>query len=265
MPELPEVQIIVDQLKRHLIGCRIGQISTGSNAKIEGNINSLKNQVVEDICRKGKVIAFKLSDANTLLFQLALTGKLSIFPVDYLLQKHDHISINMGQNLLVFNDARRIGRCVVTKSKLEDLFVHWGVDALDDAFSTEYAYSIMSKRKKCVKNLLMDNSFVMGIGNIYACEILWKSKVHPARYCNALSKDEVGLIVAESKIILRNAIEKGGTTFRDYRQVDGSKGLYQNSLIVYRKDTCIACKGSIKKIPLAGRSSYFCPSCQDIN
>ena len=242
MPELPEVETIRRQLVQKIVGKR------------------LDTQQVINVRRRGKILMVDFDDGSSLVFHLKLTGQL-IFngkPSPY---TRKVFNFDDGSQL-VFNDARKFGwwKKVKETKKIEERF---GPEALKINLGTLKA--LLQKRPNSkIKPLLMDQTFIAGIGNIYSDEILFNAKVHPLRQVKTLSGKEIQQIHQNIKKILEKAIQHRGTTEQYYRDACGREGDYTKYLQIYRREgeKCSRCGSIIKRVKLAGRSAHFCPKCQ---
>lgn len=273
MPELPEIETIKHRLapkvedqvivrvivRRHDLRWPI----SGSFTKI------LAKQTIQKLERRGKYLLFHC-DQGCLLIHLGMSGVLTIVPQKTKLKKHDHVDICfVNAECLRFCDPRRFG-CIlwIGDDPLQHkLLKNLGVEPLSKKFNAKYLFAQIHARKIAIKQLLMNNKIVVGIGNIYAAEILFKTKIHPEACANKLTLAQCDKIVRAAKIILRQAIKAGGTTFRDYRASDGRPGYFQQKLFVYGRQhkKCKICSTKLKSIILSGRSTIFCPKCQKFN
>lgn len=270
MPELPEVetckngiapyilhQVIVDVIVRHF------QLRW----PIPKNIKSLiKNQKILDIQRRAKYIIVTL-EQGYLLLHLGMSGHFYICSPQTPLQKHDHIDFVFSPNLcLRYHDPRRFGAIIWTQSSpfLHPLLIHLGPEPLDQLFDEKYLYQISRKRTTPIKNFIMNPKIVVGIGNIYANEALFQSKIHPLMPAGKLSLKAYRTLVEQIKMILTQAIIAGGTTLNDFKQSDGKPGYFKQNLQVYgrRQQKCYQCGTLIETITCGQRSSFFCPNCQ---
>ena len=196
-----------------------------------------------------------------------MTGRLGIFPHKSPKLKHDHCFWLLDNNMeMRFNDTRRFGSIQIagSENELEKLFIHFGPDPFSETFNAEYLLMRAEGRKVAVKNFIMDNRIVPGIGNIYASETLYAAGIHPARNIASLTFEEWHDIVRQSRRILKKAIKSGGTTISDYVNSNGEKGYFQVGLLVYGQNgkPCKKCGHHIEKSVISGRGSFFCPVCQ---
>lgn len=263
MPELPEVETIVRYLRPKVRGKRILGIEVYGKRVLRNHRNPEKfkrtvtGKKVETIGRIGKNIIFVLDDGTRLVFHLMMTGQLLLNPR----QKAGHERLRMrlsGGNCLVFNDVRQFGWCRIIK--LPQQLV--GPDALSLNF--KIFKSLIRPRRVMIKNLLLNQKFIAGIGNIYSDEILWHAGIKPMRKADSLTSGEIKKLYAAMRHVLNLAIRKEGTSARDYRKPDGSEGGYYEIRKVYQRagDRCSRCGAIIKRIKVGSRSAHFCPKHQ---
>lgn len=263
MPELPEVQTIINGLKekifdkeiREIIELRPGTVIHQIPAGDLGKINS--------IARRGKYIIIQTCENIKVIIHLRMTGKL-IYETD--LNKtsaHARAEIVFADNTkLIFNDVRTFGKIQIVREQDEvEGFKHLGAEPLAKEFQTSYLAEKLKKRHVPIKSILLDQSVIAGLGNIYAAEILFLAKIDPRKQADKLKLEEIDDIVKQTKLVLMEAIKHNGTTISDYRSVEDKSGEFQNFLKVYGKKTC-ECGEKISKIKQAGRSTYFCGKCQ---
>ena len=270
MPEMPEVETIRKQLGRALKGKKIERVLVSLPKMVKAPLGKFKKTVegakIEGVERRAKLLLIKLSGGNFLIIHLKLSGQL-IFNGE--VGKHSHIVYYFTDgNHLVHNDLRKFGFVkLVSEKELEKFFdkMNFGPEPLSKNFSFGLFKKRIEKRKKSViKTLLMNQSFISGIGNIYACEILFSAKILPDRKIGTLKDREVKAVYEAIKNILSLALKKKGASDRDYVDVYGRKGGYMPSAKVYQREgkDCFVCGTKIKRVKMGGRSSYFCPRCQ---
>ena len=270
MPELPEVETVKNGLIKKVKGlkitdCRIrwnGIIAYPEPTKF---INEIKNQTINDILRRGKILMFILDDYY-LTSHLRMEGKYFIKDKTEALSKHDHVIFTLSNNKeLRYNDTRKFGKMhLVKKDELDKTpIAKLGKEPWDKDLTVTYLKDKLNK-KKAIKTLLLDQSIITGIGNIYADEILFLSRISPETYGKDLTKKNLEDIIINTQNVLSKAIELGGTTIHTYTSVDGITGLFQQELLVHgKKDLpCPNCNTTIKKIEVNGRGTYYCPNCQ---
>lgn len=265
MPELPEVQTIINGLNKKVISKTISSIIEKRRGTIifGENIKICEFGKIENIKRRGKYIIIKTSKDLKLIIHLRMTGKL-IFEKDLNnSSSHSRAEIIFSDKTkLIFDDVRTFGKIqIINVNKTINSLQKLGVEPLSDDFNTEYLKNELKNRKALIKNVLLDQKVIAGLGNIYVAEILFRAKVHPATTSNKLKTTELKRIVSETKSVLQEAIKHNGTTISDYRSVEDKTGEFQNFLRVYGKETC-ECGAMIQKIKQAGRSTYFCMECQ---
>ena len=269
MPELPEVQTTVYGLQS-LVNHQITNIfiySTKLRYKVPLNIkNLLINNKIINIYRVGKYIIFNLRNRYSLIIHLGMSGRLRILKNNKLKRKkHDHFIMIIKELLLIYNDPRKFG--FIDLVKTEKIFKkkyiqNLGFDALDIRLSTDYLYNKINKSTVPIKQILLNQSIISGIGNIYACEILFNAKISPfKRGCN-ISFVELKKLILSIRKILNKAIESGGSTLRDYKNTDGTIGNFQKNFKVYdREGKKINGEKILRKIQY-GRSTFYCPKIQ---
>ena len=274
MPELPEVETIKNALIKAVDKANITKVSIFNNhfRKIipDDFARRIEGAQIMAIRRKAKYLLLELSNGLTVIWHLGMSGKVKIsdFPPENL-EKHDHVLIETDKGTVVFNDVRRFGMLTYEETdKLDDcsLFSHIGADPFDERLDGLYLYNKLQNKKIPIKAALLDQEIVNGIGNIYASEALFDAGIRPTRPAGELSRKDCGKLLESVRRILRRAIEAGGSSIHDYRKPDGSLGYFQNMHCVYNKTgqkcpgcTCnVAQTGGIKKIVLAGRSTFYC-------
>lgn len=258
MPELPEVYTMIQGLKT-LIGRKI-KIVWADKPKILNIVKKTEGRKILGVERKGKNIILSLSGGFSLLMHPKMTGRFLLNKRD----KYERIIFNfVERDFLTFSDKRRFANIVFgPKLEIEKKLNSLGEDALNISF--EKFKNVLCSKKTKVKQTLMDQTVVAGIGNIYADEILWKSKVYPEKLSNSLSGTELKKIFLAMNLILKKSIKLRGVSIQDYRDVFGEMGEYQNHLLVYGRtgEDCKRCKTKIQRIKIAQRSTHFCPKCQ---
>ena len=270
MPELPEVETTIKGLKP-LIGTFITNIKIHTpklRFLIPKNIKNIKrNTKIEQIKRRGKFIIICLSSDYSIVIHLGMSGRLRLFDINkYTKIKHDHFILKTNnEHLLVFNDARKFGFVDYDKSKKilkRKYIVNLGREALDFYLTGKYLKSKISNKTVPIKQILLDQKIIAGVGNIYASEILFNAKISPLELGKDLSLIQCSKLITSTKKILTNAINSGGSTLRDYVSTDGTLGNFQNDFKVYNREGKKIKGNLIKKIVQYGRSTYFCPELQ---
>jgi len=281
MPELPEVETVVRRLTEVLPGKTIIELSVLRDKSFQGNPSFLLDQQIKSISRRAKIICLHLTNEKIVLIYLKMTGQLiyhskdkkiggghpSADWVNQLPSSHTRIIAHLNDgDKLFFNDMRVFGWWKIIDPKdLEFEFRNYGPDVNTVDFSLEYLTEKLVKKSMPIKQVIMDNSTVAGIGNIYASEALYLAGIDPRRSAKSLDKKEIKDLYNFAKQVIDAGIIAGGTTF-DGKYVDifGMAGQYQNQLNVYGQDgkSCLKCGALINKVKLGGRGSFFCPNCQ---
>ena len=272
MPELPEVETVKETLKLKLIGKKIKDVKIYYDGiiaypEIKEFSKQIKNLPIKDINRRGKWLMFDL-DKYYLLSHLRMEGKYFFKTKGDKLDNHEHVVFSLDSNEeLRYRDTRKFGKMYLIKKEdinnvgpIKDL----GLEPWDTNLTKEYLKDKYKTKKLPIKTVLLDQSIIVGIGNIYADEILFLSKLNPLIKCCDLNDDDLENIIKYTKEVLEKAIKLGGTTIRTYTSVDGVHGRFQNELLVHGKDndSCPACGRAIKKIRVGGRGTYYCSNCQ---
>lgn len=273
MPELPEVEVIRRGLAPLLTGRRVARISW-SDKKLRAPMPHallhqwILGQRIRGVDRRAKYLLIRMENLATLVFHLGMTGKMGLAPQETPPAKHDHLQLLLDNGSeLRFNDSRRFGAVLVLPPGGEheaECFGNQGPEPFSKAFCAEYLAHRAHSRTMPVKLFLMDGRVVAGIGNIYANEILFAVRIHPATPAAEVSRKEWQEVVRHSRMILKKAIKAGGSTISDFLNANGEKGYFQLSLNVYNRQgtPCSACKTPIEKSVMGGRATYFCPRCQ---
>jgi formamidopyrimidine-DNA glycosylase len=286
MPELPEVEVLKRSLQKKIRFLKIIRIRINNRNlryKVPYSINkNLKGRVVNNISRISKYLIFHINFSKKLLIHLGMSGTIhlikkknknntnaSFYHSSYLPQKHNHIEISFSNNIkMIYNDPRRFGYLKLLKKNylLEKPIINLGPDPFSYKFNLKYIKNFIYKKKINIKNLLMNQTFVGGIGNIYANEILYYCKLRPTKTVNQLSKKNILNIILQAKKVLNKAIIFGGSSIRDFKKTDGVPGNFQQNFKVYGKNNAQCprhgCDGYIQKILVSSRSAFYCPNCQ---
>lgn len=266
MPELPEVEVIVRELRPRLTGKVIeSAVVLWPKTFLNYHSVNLCGQKIFDVNRHGKFIIFNLDDGY-IFTHLRMTGKYIFNNRDQQSEKHLRVYFNFKENArLYFYDARKFGRIVFTDHP-PDVLSNFGIDALDDSLDSERFFKLMKQKKQGVKAFLLDQKNISGMGNIYTDEALFKSGIHPLQETAAISKRKSAELFTTMRSTLQLAIENMGTTISDYRTTGGGFGSNQHFLQVYGRsgESCFKCGREIKKIKAAGRGTHFCPRCQKL-
>jgi formamidopyrimidine-DNA glycosylase len=271
MPELPEVEVILRGLAPRIAGRRILEVVPGEkllrrqSPAVELR-QWLRGRRLTGLSRRGKYLIFALEDGVRLLVHLGMTGRLLLGPAPLPARPHVHLVLHLEGGLeLGFQDVRRFGQVLVYPpgeplTPLEQV----GREPFSPEVTSVWLAAQARGRSRPVKNFLLDGRVLAGIGNIYACEILFAARLHPATPVSRLAPGDWRQLLQESRRILKDAIAKGGTTISDYLNSRGETGLFQLELQVYGRsgEPCPRCGAPIQRLVQAGRSSFFCPVCQ---
>lgn len=273
MPELPEVETTRRGIAPHLIGRRITSVvlrRPDLRWPIPPEVGALlPGQRIEEVERRAKYLLLH-TEVGSALLHLGMTGVLRVLPPDAPVGKHDHVDIaleatTVGARILRFTDARRFG-CLLWQppGTTHELLENLGPEPLTDAFDGDLLWHLSRGRTAAVKLFLMDNAVVVGVGNIYASEALFAAGIDPRRAAGSVSRARYARLAAEVKRILAWAIERGGTTLRDFINPDGMPGYFVRELQVYGREgePCRTCGTAIRQAVLGQRSTFWCPNCQ---
>ena len=286
MPELPEVEIVRESLNKKIRQKKVENVlvrNRNLRFKIPLNFeNFLRYQKILEVSRFSKYLIFRLSNKSFCLLHLGMSGTIhilcsrkknlvtntSFYSSPILPKKHNHVEIIFKNLRLVYNDPRRFGFFQILKNEnsLKKRFLNLGPEPFDRKFNEKYIYSSLRNKEKNIKNFLLDQNFVSGIGNIYANEILFLSKIRPTQKGATLNEKDCKKIAKNSQKVLRDAIDKGGSSIRDFKNTLGKKGNFQKKFNVYGRNglNCkrLRCQGIIKKKVISNRSTFYCSTCQ---
>ena len=269
MPELPEVETTLKAIKsfeKEVLNS-ISIYNPNLRWLVDNDINKkITGKRIKQIFRRAKYLIFDFNDYQ-LIVHLGMSGTLRIInKKDNFFKKHDHAELTFSKNKLIYNDPRRFGSIHITEDYNKHFLIkNLGPEPLLEEFSADYLFKAVQCSKTNIKNFIMNQRNVVGIGNIYASEILFRSGLDPRRICNTVTKSECGQITKNSKIVLEEAIKVGGTTLKDFFSAEGSAGYFKIQLNVYDRENkkCINCKELIIRIIQNQRASYFCKNCQN--
>ena len=286
MPELPEVEIVKQSLSKKITFKKIQKIiikNGNLRFKIAENfVRILKNSRIKKISRFSKYLIIFLDNNYYCIIHLGMSGtlhivnkrkknlltNLSFYHSPNLPKKHNHVHIFFDKFKIIYNDPRRFGfiRLIENKNKLDKFFSNYGPEPFDKAFNIPYFKKKLNNKSKNIKNYLIDQKFVSGIGNIYASEILYLSRINPIQKASLLTKNDCKKIILNSRKVLLKAIQKGGSSIKNFKNTLGKKGNFQKDFNVYDREglSCKRhkCKGVIKKNVITNRSTFFCVFCQ---
>ena len=286
MPELPEVEIVRQSLLKNIKGKKINKVLV-RNRNLRFKLkpyfeNKLKDQFITNIYRFSKYIIIMLKNKSFCVIHLGMSGTIhivknkrktlfsntSFYHSPILPKKHNHIEFFFNDINLIYNDPRRFGFFLLIENRdnLEKIFKNYGPEPFDKKFNLDYLINFFKGKKKDIKGFLLDQKFVSGIGNIYASEILYLSKINPFTPVKKLHRSQMKKIIKNSKKILLKAIKEGGSTIRDFKNTTGNIGKFQKKFKVYgrEKKSCkrLNCLGTIDKIIQSNRSTFYCKTCQ---
>lgn len=285
MPELPEVETVRQGLIRCLVGHRLAKVDQ-RRADLRFPLprdfaRRVAGRAVTGIDRRAKYLLLRLDDGMVLMIHLGMSGRIVVakpagdgkavgeFHHDTGgRDAHDHVVFTTDHGYVVtFNDPRRFGMMdLVSGNALHEhkLLKHLGPEPLDDAFDAPALAALLKGRRTPIKAAILDQRLVVGVGNIYACEALFRAGISPRRLAGTVKGERVGRLVKAIKDVLRDAIEAGGSSLRDYVQADGELGYFQHSFQVYDREGagCPVCKQKIRRLVQGGRSTFYCAKCQ---
>ncbi len=286
MPELPEVEIVRQSLDKKIKRKKVKKVivrNRNLRFKIPLNFASFfENQKIVEVNRISKYIILSLSNNSYCLLHLGMSGTIhlvnsrkksfrtntSFYNSPVLSTKHNHIELIFDSFKIIYNDPRRFGFFQIIKNKdsLKKRLSHLGPEPFDINFNEKYVFSSFKNKEKNIKNFLLDQNFVSGIGNIYASEILFLCKINPTAKAKSLNKKDCKKIIINSKKTLIHAISKGGSSIRDFKNISGGIGGFQRNFNVYQraglKCKRLKCDGIIQKKNISNRSTFFCYICQ---
>lgn len=270
MPELPEIETTLRGITPYLLDQKIQKVVI-RNRKLRWPVpnhlaKSLTDRTVTNLSRRAKYLLIDVG-TGTLIIHLGMSGRLHIVSIDTPHGKHDHVDILVTTNKLMrFRDPRRFGCFLWTRDDpLKHKLLHrLGVEPLSPDYNADYLFRCSRGRRVAVKNFLMNQRVVVGIGNIYASEALFLSRIHPLSQASRISLARYQRLVDCCKTVLRAAIESGGTSLKDFTQADGKPGYFTQSLAVYDKEgqPCLQCGSTIRRKVIVQRATYYCPRCQ---
>jgi formamidopyrimidine-DNA glycosylase len=270
MPELPEVETVVRGLRARILGRQIGPVLFASKRITQANSagwrSHLSSNVVEQVDRRGKYIIIHLSGGNAMVAHLRMTGRLWVKPAAYKREKHDRFVMSLGSDYrLVLSDARQFARVewwpqnqLASHPSLEKL----GPDALTVTLAQLSEACARSHRP--IKSMLLDQTRLAGMGNIYADEVLFTAKIHPRTTADSLGPKRLARLTLAIHSILQQAIDLCGTTFDTFSDLEGNSGGFGPKLQIYQRTglPCLVCGSPVRRMVLAGRGTHFCPTCQ---
>jgi len=270
LPELPEVETTRRGLAPHVRRRRIASVSV-YEPRLRWRVardlpRKVTGQRIVRVGRRAKYLLLTL-ESGTLLLHLGMSGNLRAVPVATPRRTHDHFDLVLDSGVaLRFNDPRRFGSLLFTSAdpQRHPLLAHLAPEPFSSAFDADYLYRVTRRRRVAIKHLLMNSHLVVGVGNIYASEALFRARLRPGRSARSLSRADAAHLVRAVRAVLRQAIRSGGTTLRDYLGTDGAPGYFRQRLYVYerRGKPCRRCGSAVRAMTQGQRSTYYCPRCQ---
>lgn len=270
MPELPEVETTRRGIESHVVGRRIRQLLVHDERlrwPVDPKIAAaVAGSGVRRAGRRAKYLLIE-TDAGTLILHLGMSGSLRVLPVATPRIAHDHVDIELDSgHTLRFNDPRRFGSLLFTAGdpQAHPLLRNLAPEPLEPGFDADYLFQVTRRRSVAIKLLIMNAKAVVGVGNIYASEALFRARIRPRRRASSLTRAECAKLVRAIKSTLAMAVKVGGTTLRDYVGADGNPGYFRQRLYVYERagEACRVCRRPIRHFTQGQRSTYWCPHCQ---
>ncbi|MBV7298726.1 bifunctional DNA-formamidopyrimidine glycosylase/DNA-(apurinic or apyrimidinic site) lyase [Enterovibrio paralichthyis] len=268
MPELPEVEVSRLGIQPHALGQVVTRIDVRQPSlrwPVPENIHDMEGQEIRAVKRRAKYLILE-TDAGEALIHLGMSGSLRVLDGDVPPAKHDHVDLHLSNGKMIrYNDPRRFGAWLwQPKGGEHAVLGKLGPEPLTDDFTGEYLFDKSRGKRTAIKQFIMDNAVVVGVGNIYANESLFICNIHPKRPAGQLTLNDANLLVDEIKQVLATAIKQGGTTLKDFTQTDGKPGYFAQELLVYGKQgkPCPVCGEILQSVKIGQRNTVFCPECQ---
>jgi formamidopyrimidine-DNA glycosylase len=269
MPELPEVETLRRGLATALVGRRVTAVTVHERRlrrRVAPSFEAaLVGRRIEAVRRRAKYLLLELDDGAVWLVHFGMSGTLVVLPATAARRVHTHVVVALDDGrMLHFHDPRRFGLMRVGKAAALSELDELGVEPLEGSFSASFLHAAARKQRRAVKSLLMDQRLVVGIGNIYANEILFAAGVRPSRRTSRLARADAARIVAATGAVLTEALAARGSSISDYRDERGEPGAFQKRFRVYERAgaPCARCGGIIRRTIIVGRSAFYCPRCQ---
>jgi formamidopyrimidine-DNA glycosylase len=272
MPEMPEIETIARQLRKAIIGKRIAEVRL-SGLPLRKPIDKtfpakLCGRTIRRIMRRGKYLVAELEPKAFWLIHLGMSGRILYHPTASAAASHTHAVFQFSDTTeLEYRDPRRFGLLAAYEVLRPDQVPELGFlgkDPLVSGFNPGWLLPLLKKSRQEIKSFLLDQRKIAGLGNIYACESLFLAQIHPARRCNTLNSEDVSRLVVAIRKVLRAAIKNNGTSFSDFRDSDGNRGINQSFLMVFQREgaKCVRCKALVRRMRQGNRSSFYCSNCQ---
>ena len=270
MPELPEVETTRRGIEPHVTGKRVKEVivrRTDLRQPVSQDLQEITGCVITNVARRSKYLMLGVKDGTTLLIHLGMSGSLRVVDPADDWKRHDHVGITLSSGKqLRFHDPRRFGLILRLHGDpaSHPLLARLGPEPLGGGFTTEYLANACRTRKAAIKLVIMDAHVVVGVGNIYASEALFRAGIRPSTPAHRLTKPRIGRLVEAIRAVLADAIQEGGTTLRDFLHSDGQPGYFRQKLFVYERkgEPCRVCQTPVRHAVLGQRSTYWCPVCQ---
>ncbi|HEX6938479.1 MAG TPA: bifunctional DNA-formamidopyrimidine glycosylase/DNA-(apurinic or apyrimidinic site) lyase [Longimicrobiales bacterium] len=273
MPELPEAETIARDLRRHVVGRTVTGVNVTHADVLAPGLSSralaagVVGRRIRDVGRRAKNVVLRFEDGPVLVVNLGMTGRLVVSEAPRAAElRHVAVRFQLDHGgALLYDDVRRFGRLsLFTPDEWEARQAEFGVEPLSDAFTAQRLHEMTSRSRSPIRNWLLDQRRVAGLGNIYANEALFRARIHPARPADSLSRAEAAGLRDAIRDVLTEAIRVRGTTLRDYRDARGEAGGFEPRLRVYGREgePCPVCGTPIERLVLGGRSAFYCPHCQ---
>lgn len=270
MPELPEVETTRRGIEPHALGKRVTEIIVRRRdlrQPVPASLSEIEGRRITGLTRRSKYLLFAIDDGSTVLVHLGMSGSLRVARPSDEWRKHDHLGITLSnRKQLRYHDPRRFGLALHFRHAPQDhpLLASLGPEPLSDAFTTGHLHAACAKRSAAIKLVIMDAKAVVGVGNIYASEALFRAGIRPATAARRISKPRAAKLATAIRDVLTEAIAEGGTTLRDFVNSDGQPGYFKQRLFVYGRkgEPCRVCATAIRHAVLGQRATYWCPACQ---
>lgn len=271
MPELPEVETVRRGITPYVVGRQIGQVTVREPRlrwRVAADLPArLRGRRIEATSRRGKYLLLHLDNGDRLIIHLGMSGRLVVLEPGHPLRKHDHVDLQLLDGVLLrYNDPRRFGALLLWPAgeSSHELLRGMGPEPFTEEFSGDYLFDLSRGRSAAVKNFVMDGRVVVGAGNIYAAEALFRAGLRPGRAAGRITRTQYTRLAAKIREVLGEAIEQGGTTLRDFAGAHGESGYFQQQLFVYGREgePCRVCGTHIKRLVIGQRASCYCPRCQ---
>jgi formamidopyrimidine-DNA glycosylase len=270
VPELPEVETTRRGIEPHVTGAMIREVIIKRHdlrQPVSPSLSTIEGRRIITVTRRSKYLLFGIDDGTSVMIHLGMSGSLRVIGPEEAWKKHDHLGITLSTGKqLRFHDPRRFGLALhfVLTPEEHPLLRDLGPEPLENAFDAIYLRSACAPRKAAIKLAIMDAKIVVGVGNIYASESLFRAGILPNTAANKLTLPRVKRLTAAIKEVLTDSIEQGGTTLRDFLKSDGEPGYFRQKLFVYERkgEPCLKCGTPIRHTVMGQRSTYWCPKCQ---